>query len=78
MIRTQIQLTEEQFQVLKRLSVATGRSMADLIREAVDRLGAAAGVDRRARAIEAIGGFRSGSTHVSSSHDDELSEAFQE
>lgn len=78
MIRTQVQLTEEQFRMLKEVSASTGRSMAELIREAVDRLGAVAGVDRRARAIAAIGGFRSGSNQVSGSHDDELTEAFAE
>ncbi|HVF52459.1 MAG TPA: ribbon-helix-helix domain-containing protein [Actinomycetota bacterium] len=78
MIRTQVQLTEEQFRMLKQVSASTGRSMADLIREAIDRLGAVAGVDRRARAIAAIGGFRSGTSHVSASHDDELAEAFAE
>lgn len=78
MIRTQVQLTEEQFRLLKEVSASTGKSMAEVIREAVDRLGAVAGVDRRARAIAAVGGFHSGSTHVSSSHDDELTAAFSE
>lgn len=78
MIRTQIQLTEEQFRLLKEVSASTGRSMAEVIREALDRLGAVAGVDRRARAIAAIGGFHSGSSHVSGSHDDELAESFSE
>ena len=64
--------------MLKELSASTGRSMAQLIREAVDRLGPVAGVDRRARAIGAVGGFRSGASHVSGSHDDELAEAFAE
>lgn len=64
--------------MLKQVSASTGRSMAELIREAIDRLGAVAGVDRRARAIAAIGGFHSGSSHGSSSHDDELTEAFAE
>lgn len=78
MVRTQIQLTDEQFRMLKQLSASTGRSMAELIREAVDRLGPVTGVDRRARAIAAIGGFRSGSSDVSGSHDDELAKAFGE
>lgn len=73
-----MQLTEVQFRILKELSVSTGRSMAELIREAVDRLGAIASVDRRARAIAAIGGFHSGSNHISDSHDEELAEAFAE
>lgn len=73
-----MQLTEDQFRLLKQLSASTGRSMAELIREAVDRLGAVANVDRRARAIAAVGGFHSGSSHVSGSHDDELAEAFSE
>jgi predicted DNA-binding protein len=78
MIRTQVQLTEEQFRMLKQVSASTGRSMAEVIREAIDRLGAVGGVDPRARAIAAIGGFHSGSSQVSGSHDDELAEAFAE
>lgn len=35
MVRTQIRLTEDQHTALRRLSAATGRSVADLIREAV-------------------------------------------
>lgn len=73
-----MQLTEDQFRMLKQVSASTGRSMAELIRAAVDGLGALAGGDRRARAIAALGGFHSGSSHVSRSHDDELSEAFAE
>lgn len=39
MIRTQIQLTEEQQEMLRGLSAETGWSIADLIRKGIDRLG---------------------------------------
>ncbi len=38
MIRTQIQLTDEQAQSLKRLSAKEGKSVAELIRISVDNL----------------------------------------
>ncbi len=35
MVRTQVQLVEEQVAALRRISAETGRSMADLVREGV-------------------------------------------
>jgi hypothetical protein len=80
MIRTQVQLTDDQFRALKTEAGSRGVSMAFLIREAVDRFAALspAGVNRRARALESVGGFRSGRTDVSRRHDDELAEAFDD
>ena len=77
MIRTQIQLTEDQAARLKRVAATRGVSMATLIREAVERSFQEEDATlRRDRAIAAIGGFRSGYTDVSVRHDEHLVEAF--
>lgn len=77
MIRTQIQFTEEQATALRRLAAERGVSIAELVREAVDRqlmeTGTAA---RRRRALAAVGGFRSGRGDVSVDHDAHLADAF--
>jgi hypothetical protein len=81
MVRTQIQLTEDQSRTLKLLAAQQGISVAELIRISVDRLiGSAAVVDaeeRRRRAIAAIGRFRSGKTDLSTDHDRYLAEDFK-
>src|SRR5438105_4392664 len=68
MVRTQIQLTEEQTQRLKEMAAIEGRSMAELIRRSVDAyLVAQGGVsreERKRRAIAASGRFRSGVTDL--------------
>ncbi len=80
MIRTQVQLKDEQVRALKELAAARGASMAELIRQSVDAFVLASrGVDeeeRRRRAIAAAGRFRSGRSDVSSEHDRHLAEAF--
>lgn len=50
MHRTQIMLTEEQYQRLKRESERSGRSIADLVRSAIDEVFSA----RRQRARRAL------------------------
>lgn len=80
MIRTQIQLTSAQLTVLRQLSNATGRSVADLIRASVDQFLAARSQaitkdERIARAIEIAGMFSSGCSDVSAEHDRYLAEA---
>ena len=81
MIRTQIQLTEEQAKAIKALAVKHNTSVAALIRRSVDALlQEAAGVDRverRRRALAAAGRFHSGKTDISTKHDDYLTEAYQ-
>jgi predicted DNA-binding protein len=79
MIRTQIQLSEEQAKRLKQMAAAQGRSVADLIREGVDRL---AGDDMASRRRErmkhvarSFGRFRSGRTDLTSRHDALFAEA---
>lgn len=78
MIRTQIQLTEEQAQRVKRIAMKRGISIAELIREAVDRLPEDGSGTRRERAIAAVGGFRSGMKDVSEKHDLHLVDAYEE
>ena len=80
MIRTQIQLTEEQSRTLKSLAARRGVPVAELIRQSVDSyIRSSIGLDdqeRRRRAIAAAGKFRSGQTDVSVDHDRYLAEAY--
>ncbi len=80
MVRTQIQLTEEQADALKKLALSRHLSIAELIRQAVDnmiRTGALIDIEeRRKRAIEVAGRFRSGKRNIAREHDKYLAEAF--
>ena len=80
MVRTQIQLTEEQVGRLKSLSADRGISISELIRQAVDRLLSTGETPsgRRERAISSIGGFRSGFRDISEKHDEHLADAYDE
>lgn len=82
MIRTQIQLTEEQAQRLKTLAAEQGKSVAELIRQSVDeiikRTGRVSADERRRRAIAAAGHFRSGQVDISTNHDSYLAETYQQ
>jgi plasmid stability protein len=79
MIRTQVQLTDGQLKALRHRSAATGRSVADLIRQGVDHYLAGRSElgreERIQRAIQVAGKFSSGLTDVSARH---LAEAFGE
>jgi Arc/MetJ-type ribon-helix-helix transcriptional regulator len=82
-IRTQIQLTEEQAAKLKRLAAARGVSMAEVIRDAVDNLSDRDDrAERWARAIAAVRGTRArdreGKTDVSVRHDEYLAEILED
>ena len=57
MFRTQIYLTQEEREGLKKLSRETGKKQAQLIREAVDTLLYTAGTDRRASVIRETAGL---------------------
>jgi Ribbon-helix-helix protein, copG family len=80
MIRTQVQLTDRQLKALRHASSATGRSVADLIRQGVDQyLAGQSGLGREERierAISLAGKFSSGLTDVSANHDRHLAKAF--
>ena len=81
MVRTQIQLTEEQQAVLREISASTGRSIAEVIREAIDRaISSRARPSRQEqieRAIRVVGRFSSGVSDGSAEHDRDLAEAFR-
>jgi Arc/MetJ-type ribon-helix-helix transcriptional regulator len=79
MIRTQVQLSDQQARALKETAAERGVSIAEVIRQALDQhLGDRGGESRRQRAIRAIGGHRSGRHDVSVRHDDYLADSFAE
>ena len=82
MIRTQVQLTEEQVRALRNLASVRQMSVAELIRQSVDTLIRSSGEidikERRRRAIAAAGRFHSGASNISAKHDEYLAEVFQQ
>jgi hypothetical protein len=82
MVRMQVQLKETQLAGLRRLASASGKSVADLIRQGVDLYLAAQSrpgqEERIQRALRAAGRFSSGSRDGSAEHDRYLAEAFRE
>jgi hypothetical protein len=75
-----IQLTSEQEEALRRVAEMRQKTVEDIIAEWVQRL-VEESVDsdwenRRARALNAVGRFRSGKRDVSEKHDKYLAEAF--
>lgn len=80
MIRTQIQLTEEQARTLKEIAHQENTSIAELTRRAIDQwlqtTRAIPMTERRQRALAVVGRFRSGQADVSERHDDYLAEAY--
>lgn len=78
MVRTQIQLTEEQARALHRKASERETSVAQLIREAIDAsLAAEDTADARQRALQAVGRYRSGRSDVGAEHDRYLAEDFR-
>ncbi len=82
MVRTQIQLTDEQARRVKQLAAQQQISMATLIRQGVDLLLKSAHTrvtdeERIERALAAAGKFRSGSGDGSVRHDQHLAEAYK-
>ena len=79
MVRTQIQLTEEQAKKLRELSAASRESVAALIRKAVDQFIVSGKPDRSTlyRQAELVGGnYNCDTDDVSIHHDRYLEEAF--
>lgn len=81
MVRTQIQLTEEQVEILKNLAASQNLSIAELIRRAVNNfIKTDSEMDigeRKRRAIEIAGRFHSGKRNISTKHDRYLVEAIR-
>lgn len=80
MVRTQIQMKEEQIKKLKRLASAEHRSVAELIRQAVDNfITVKGGMDikeRQKRAVAAAGRFHSRLSDLSEAHDKYLAKDY--
>ncbi len=81
MIRTQIQITEEQARSLKRLAAKEGKSVAELIRISVDNLLRAGGTPdpniARQKALAAAGTLN-GPENLAEEHDKYLAEALSQ
>ncbi|MFO8032500.1 MAG: ribbon-helix-helix protein, CopG family [Desulfohalobiaceae bacterium] len=78
MVRTQIQLSEEQASLVKSISAEKGISVSEVIRRAIDSMHT---MDhdahkKRELALEVIGKFSSGTADVSERHDEYLSREF--
>jgi len=75
-----VRLTDGQLKALRNAAVETGKSVAELIRQAVDQYLASRSElgreERIERAVRVAGRFSSGSSDVSATHDKHLAEAF--
>ena len=81
MIRTQIQLTDEQAARVKRIARRRGVSMATVVRDAVDRLEDGSDAQQAqawARFRAAVGAFHGGDGDVSGRHDEALVAAYED
>ena len=78
MIRTQVQFTEEQIAALRARAAREEVSVAEVVRRSVEAwvAGEASPAERKRRAREVLGQFRSGRGDVARHHDDHLTEAF--
>lgn len=80
MVRTQVQLPEEQIAILRRMAAEEGVSVSELVRRGVARLlesrlkPTREELWKRARSI--IGKYDSGKTDIAQRHDDYLAEAY--
>jgi hypothetical protein len=80
MIRTQIQFTQEQWEALKKLANARHVSIAELVRQSVDKLIRSpenmSNDEYQQLCIEIVGKYQSGIADISSNHDEYLSETY--
>lgn len=80
MIRTQVQLTEEQVQKIEEIAAAQRISKAEVVRQALECFfGQEAPIsraERMRRASEVFGKYRSGYTDISTNHDEHLAEIY--
>jgi hypothetical protein len=81
MVRTQIQLTEDQAKALKKIAQSRHLSVAEIIRKAVDTVIKSSSVidieERQKKAMEIVGKFGSGKRDISKKHDLHLTEAYK-
>lgn len=81
MVRTQIQLTDDQARMVKKLATARGVSIAEIIRQAVEGIiHSSPAIDREERvkrAREIVGKFSSGKSDISGKHDAYLEAAYK-
>jgi Arc/MetJ-type ribon-helix-helix transcriptional regulator len=78
MVRTQVQLTEEQARGLRKIAAERGVSVSELIRQSVERtLAEESRAERWQRALSVMGRYRSEHTDVSTEHDKYLAEDFR-
>jgi predicted transcriptional regulator len=80
MVRTQIQLTEEQAARLKEIAHAGNESIASVIRRALDQYLASQEPDRRSlyrQALTAVGKYTAGAQDISLEHDRILEEEYR-
>ena len=82
MVRTQVQLTEEQARAVRRMAAQEGVSVAEIIRQSIEARVRASGTpsqeEVRRRALEVAGTLRGGPEDLSARHDDYLAEAYAE
>ena len=79
MQRLQGQFTDDQVTALETKAAETGRPVAAILREAVEVWRASDDRRRRIeRAMEAVGGFRSGLHDVAENHDEYFVQAIEE
>lgn len=79
MLRTQIQLTEEQAGKLKEIALSSNESVASLIRNAIDRFLLTGKPNRAAQyrqALSVAGKYESEQPDIAVNHDRYLDEAF--
>jgi hypothetical protein len=81
MKRTQVQLTEKQYELLKKISLKKNISMAEIVREAISIYSSSSAIITRDTLIKdasgIIGKYSSGKKDVSIKHDDYLRKAFK-
>ena len=82
MKRTQIQLTDKQYKLLKELSAEKDISMAEVVREAITFYSSSTATttrDKRIRdALSIMGKYTSGKKDISIKHDEYLEKALKE
>ena len=81
MVRTQIQLTREQAEAIKREVAERGASMAEIIRLCIDAhlrdVHRPSEEELRRRAASIVGMIKDGPSDMSRRHDDYLAEAYE-